>query len=90
MRPWVNNRAQPDISSHGSLVMNHKQRRLIRDISSQLQAIYEIADNKMNGEVFSDGKIDADEIYLRSLIAMSALRSFEDIDIAKQWRSKPD
>jgi len=58
--------------------MNHKQRRLIKDVSSQLKAIHEIADNKMNGEVFGDGKIDADEIYLRSLIALSALLSFHE------------
>ena len=68
--------------------MTHKQRRLIRDISSQLQAIYEMADNKMNGEVFSDCKIDAEEVYLRSLIAMSALRSFEEEEFIKTWPSK--
>ena len=58
--------------------MNQKQQRLINDVRSQLEAIYKIADDKMNGEVFSDGKIDADEIYLRSLIAMSALLSFHE------------
>lgn len=68
--------------------MNHKQRRLIRDISSQLQAIHEIADNKMNGELFSDGKIDADEIDLRTMIALSALRSFEEQEFIKSWPSK--
>lgn len=53
--------------------MNHKQKRLLKDIASQLRAIHE-----MTEYADPDGKIDGDVVMLRSLMALSALRSFHE------------
>lgn len=52
--------------------MNHKQKRLLKDIASQLREMHKMTDYADD----ADGKIDGDVIMLRSLIALSALRSF--------------
>ncbi len=61
--------------------MNPKQVRLLKEAKDQIEAIYAIADDTVNGGVFSSGLIDGDEIYLRTLIALSAIRSINDMEI---------
>lgn len=58
--------------------MNSKQERLLKDVKHQLEALYTMADDKVNGTLFSDCKVDGDEVYLRTLIALSALRSITE------------
>ena len=59
--------------------MNTKQERLLKDVKNQIEALYTLADDKVNGTVFSDKKVDGDEVYLRTLIALSALRSINEL-----------
>ena len=66
--------------------MNTKQERLLKDVENQIMQVYTMADNKVNGTVFGDGLIDADEVYLRTLIALSALRSIKDVDVGSPSR----
>ena len=66
--------------------MNTKQERLLKDVENQIMALYTLADDRVNGTVFSDQKVDGEEVYLRTLIALSALRSIKDVDVGSPSR----